>query len=82
MIEAAGLATEMRDRGRDSRRAAQLQRVLRLLELRCADPDLNAEKVAGEFAMSVRALHQLFEPSGRTFHEQLTEARCAPRMPC
>jgi AraC-like DNA-binding protein len=52
-----------------------LQRVLRLLELRCADPDLNAEKVAGEFAMSVRALHQLFEPSGRTFHAQLTEAQ-------
>ena len=65
VADAAGLAPEMRDRGRDSRRAAQLQRVLRLLELRCADPDLNVEKVAGEFAMSVRALHQLFEPSGK-----------------
>ena len=75
VADAAGLAPEMRDRGRDSRRAAQLQRVLRLLELHCTDPELNAEKVAGQFAMSVRALHQLFEPSGNTFHEQLTEAR-------
>ena len=75
VADAAGLAPEMRERGRDSRRAAQLQRVQRLLELRCTDFDLNAEKVAGEFAMSLRALHQLFEPSGMTFHEQLTEAR-------
>jgi AraC-like DNA-binding protein len=75
VADAAGLAPEMRERGRDSRRAAQLQRVLRLLEMRCSDPDLNAETVAGEFAMSLRALHQLFEPSGRTFHEQLTDAR-------
>jgi AraC-like DNA-binding protein len=63
------------DSGGGSRRAAQLQRVLRLLELRCTDLDLNAEKVANEFAMSLRALHQLFEPSGSTFHEELTEAR-------
>jgi AraC-like DNA-binding protein len=75
VADAAGLAPELRERGRDSRRAAQLQRVLRLLELRCADPELNAEKVATEFAVSLRALHQLFEPSGHTFHEQLTQAR-------
>jgi AraC-like DNA-binding protein len=75
VADAAGLSPEMRERGRDSRRAAQLQRVLRLLERRCTDPDLNAEKAASESAMSVRALHQLFEPSGSTFHEKLTEAR-------
>jgi transcriptional regulator GlxA family with amidase domain len=65
----------MRERGRESRRAAQLLRVQRWLELHCTDADLNAETVAGEFAMSLRALHQLFEPSGTSFHEQLTDAR-------
>jgi transcriptional regulator GlxA family with amidase domain len=75
VADAAGLSPEMRERGRESRRAAQLLRVQRWLELHCTDADLNAETVAGEFAMSLRALHQLFEPSGTSFHEQLTDAR-------
>ncbi len=75
VADAAGLSPEMRGRGRDSRRAAQLQRVVRWLESHCTDADLNAEKAAAAFAMSLRALHQVFEPSGSTFHEQLTEAR-------
>jgi len=75
VADAAGLAPEMRERGRDSRRAALLQRMLRWIEVHCSDLDLNAEKAASEFAMSLRALHQLFEPSGSTFHEHLTELR-------
>jgi AraC-like DNA-binding protein len=75
VADAAGLAPEMRERGRQSRRAAQLQRVLRWLGMHCTDPELNAEKTAAEFAMSLRALHQLFEPSGSSFHAQLTDAR-------
>jgi AraC-like DNA-binding protein len=73
----AGLAPEMRERGRSSRRAAQLQRVTRLIELRCGDPGLSADKVAAEFAISPRTLHQLFEPSGTSFHEELTRLRLA-----
>lgn len=75
VADAAGLAPEMRERGRESRRAAQLQRVLRLIEQRCTDAALDAERVAAEFAMSLRALHHLFEPSSSTFHQQLTQAR-------
>jgi transcriptional regulator GlxA family with amidase domain len=73
----AGLAPEMHDRGRESRRAAQLQRVLRLIELRSAEPDLSPEKAASDIAVSLRTLHQLFEPTGSSFHECLTQQRLA-----
>ncbi|HEY2976561.1 MAG TPA: helix-turn-helix domain-containing protein [Burkholderiaceae bacterium] len=77
VANAAGLAPEMRERGRTERRAAQLQRVLRLIELRSAEPDLCAESVARDAAISLRTLHQLFEPSGTSFHEKLTQQRLA-----
>lgn len=77
VANAAGMAPELRERGREERRAAQLQRVLRLMELRCTDAELTAERVAVQFAISLRGLHQLFEPSGSTFHEQLTSLRLA-----
>jgi AraC-like DNA-binding protein len=73
----AGLAPEMREQGRQGRRAAQLQRVMRQIELRASDPELSTEKMAAEFAMSLRALHQLFELSDCTFQEYLTKARLA-----
>jgi len=47
------------------------------MEQRCAEPDLCAETVARDAAISLRTLHQLFEPSGTTFHEQLTQHRLA-----
>jgi AraC-like DNA-binding protein len=75
VADAAGLAPELRERGRLARRAALLQRVQRWLELHCTDAQLSADQAAREFALSLRALHQLFEPSGATFHEQLTQAR-------
>lgn len=70
-----GLAPEMRERGREGRRAAQLQRCLRLIELRADDPALNAARMAAELAMSPRALHLLFEGTGRTFQETLVQVR-------
>ncbi|MBP6852473.1 MAG: helix-turn-helix domain-containing protein [Rhodoferax sp.] len=73
----AGLAPEMRDHGRLGRRAALLHRVLRQIELRATDPDLSPGAMADEFALSLRALHQLFELSDRTFHECLTQVRLA-----
>lgn len=73
----AGLAPELREQGRLGRRTAQLQRVMRQMEMRASDPELSTEKVAAEFAMSLRALHQLFELSDSTFQEYLTQLRLA-----
>ena len=77
VADTAGLAPEMRERGRSERRAAQLQRALQLIERRGAEPDLSAEGVAAELAISLRSLHQLFEPSGTSFHQRLVQQRLA-----
>jgi len=73
----AGLAPEMHEHGRLGRRAAQLQRVLRQIELRAADPDLSPATMAAELALSLRALHQLCKLADKTFHEHLTQVRLA-----
>ena len=71
----AGMAPEMHAQGRQGRRAAQLQRVMRQMALRAGDPALGPEKLAAEFAMSLRSLHQLFELSDNTFQAHLTRLR-------
>lgn len=70
-----GLAPEMHAQGREARRAARMERCLRLIELRADDPALNAATLAAELAMSPRALHLLFEGTGRTFQETLVQLR-------
>ena len=47
------------------------------VELRCADMALTPERVATDFGLSLRALHQLFELSDHSFHEFLTRTRLA-----
>jgi AraC family transcriptional activator of tynA and feaB len=77
LANAAGITPELREQGRLGRRAAMLQRVMRQVELRAAEPDLNAEKIAAEFSISLRGLHQLFACSKTTFHEYLMDVRVA-----
>jgi len=72
---AAGIAPELRDAGREAIRAAALQRILRHLDRHYADPELSPARVASTLGMSVRKLHMLFGPSGRTFGEWLLEKR-------
>ena len=72
-----GAAPQMQAQGRDARRAAQLLQVQRQIELRAADHTLNPETLATELALSLRGLHQLFEPAEHTFHEYLTLTRLA-----
>jgi AraC-like DNA-binding protein len=74
---AVGASPEMREQYPKARRQALLQRVMRSVELNAADPALTSERVAREFSMSVRSLHQLFALSDTTFHEVLTRARLA-----
>jgi AraC-like DNA-binding protein len=71
----AGLAPQAHDRGRDARRAARLQQAVRYLERRACDPALDAKRAASDLAMSVRALHQLFEGADATFHDQVNRVR-------
>lgn len=75
VADTVGMAPEMREHGRSERRAALLQRARQLIERRSAEPDLNAESVAHDLAVSLRTLHQLFEPSGTTFHQHLVQQR-------
>lgn len=72
-----GASPEMKEQGLLARREALLQRVMRQVELDAADPELGSTRVARQFAISLRALHQLFEQSDTTFHEFLTRARLA-----
>ncbi|OSZ76059.1 helix-turn-helix transcriptional regulator [Hydrogenophaga sp. IBVHS1] len=77
VAEVAGAAASAPEPTRLARRRALLQQVMRDVELRCSDMALTPERVAIEFGMSVRALHQLFELSDHSFHEFLTRTRLA-----
>ena len=58
-----------------ARRRALLQRVMRAIELQADDADLNPERLANQFGLSLRSLHHLFEPMNLSFHEFLTRTR-------
>jgi len=77
VANAAGATAEMRDQSPLARRRALLQQVMRQIELHATDLDMSSARVAHEFSISLRTLHQLFEASGTTFHECLTHARLA-----
>lgn len=75
VVNSAGLAPDLHEQARPARRAALLQRALRIIELRAADPDLDAAGLAAELCLSLRALHQLFESTGCSVHERITQQR-------
>lgn len=77
VANAVGATPEMREHGPLSRRRALLQRVMRHMQLHAGDPDMGSTRLAREFSVSLRTLHQLFEMSGTTVHECLTDARLA-----
>jgi len=56
-------------------RAANLARAKRIVQKRCADPDLTLSYIAKECGLSLRYLHNLFKDDGRTFGEFLMNAR-------
>ncbi len=60
---------------RQARRDAQLQRVLRQIELCAGDFELTPRKLAQDLAISPRKLHQLFGGLDTSFHEHLTRVR-------
>jgi AraC-like DNA-binding protein len=56
-------------------RLARLAEAQRYINLHLADPGLTPEKAAAGLKISVRQLHNLFEPSGATFSRYLTHRR-------
>ena len=77
VANAAGATAQMREQGPLARRQALLQQLMRHVEQHAPDLDLSSVRLAREFSISLRTLHQLFEMSGTTFHEHLTRARLA-----
>jgi AraC-like DNA-binding protein len=55
--------------------AARQSAVIEMIRRRASEPGLDPARVAEQLGMSVRYLHRLLEPTGRTFSEHLLEQR-------
>jgi AraC-like DNA-binding protein len=75
VANSAGLAPDLHEQARPARRAALLQRALRAIEMRAAEPELDAVVLARELSVSLRSLQQLFENTGCSVHERITQQR-------
>lgn len=75
VADAVGFNAGQSEPFRLARRRALLQRVMRQTELQSSDMGLTPERVASEFGLSVRSLHQLFELSEHSFQEFLARTR-------
>ncbi len=56
-------------------RGARLDRARRIIERRLGEADLTPAMVATELRISLRAMHMLFEPTGRSFTQYLVMRR-------
>lgn len=77
VAHAAGATPADHEPARLARRRARLQQALRVVEQRASDMQLAPAQVARECGVSLRTLHLLFEGTGQSFHEHLTQARLA-----
>jgi AraC-like DNA-binding protein len=77
VANAVGATPEMREHGPLARRRALLQQVMRHVQLHATDTDMDAARLARDFSLSLRTLHQLFEMADTTLHEYLTRERLA-----
>ena len=55
--------------------AARQSAVIEMIRRRAGEPGIDPARVAEQLGMSVRYLHRLLEPTGRTFSEHLLERR-------
>jgi AraC-like DNA-binding protein len=55
--------------------AARQSALIEMIRRRASEPGLDPARVAEQLGMSVRYLHRLLEPTGRTFSEHLLEQR-------
>lgn len=75
VANAVGGTPDMREHGPLARRRALLQQIKRHMELHAADADMGVDRLAREFQLSPRTLHQLFELSELTLSGHLTLLR-------
>ncbi|WP_313601246.1 helix-turn-helix transcriptional regulator [Rhizobium sp.] len=77
---AYGLDARSCDELRTSLLEARRARAQLFIALRCADPGLNARKVADHLAISLRSLHLAFEPTGISVSAVIMKARLTQAM--
>jgi AraC-like DNA-binding protein len=79
-LVALALGTEGETRVVAEQRSAQVVRraaIMQAIETSMADPDLSATTVAARLGITVRYVHHLLEPTGRTFSEHLLDRQLA-----
>jgi AraC-like DNA-binding protein len=69
------IALSLNPRAYNSHRTGLLELLRRHLDMNCADPTLNPEKVAEKFGISASYLYRLFASSDTSFAEYLLEQR-------
>lgn len=72
---ACGASEEGRWSGRDSLRAARLERAKGHIDRHLAEPGLTPASTAAALGISVRHLHLLFEPTGTSFAQYVARQR-------
>jgi transcriptional regulator GlxA family with amidase domain len=72
---ACGASEERRSRGRDSLRAARLEAAKHHIDQHLAEPGLTPGSTAAALGISLRHLHLLFEPTGISFAQYVTQRR-------
>jgi AraC-like DNA-binding protein len=72
---ACGASEEGRWNGRDALRAARLEAAKQYIEQHLAEPDLTPANTAAALGISLRQLHLLFEPTGTSFAQYVTQRR-------
>jgi len=75
MALACGASEEGRWSGQDALRTARLEAAKRYIEQHLAKPDLVPGTAAAALGISLRNLHLLFEPTGTTFAQYVTQRR-------
>jgi AraC-like DNA-binding protein len=70
-----GASEEGRWSGRDALRLARLEATKRYIEQHLAEPGLTPGNAAAALGISLRQLHLLFEPSGTSFAQYVTQRR-------
>jgi AraC-like DNA-binding protein len=72
---ACGASEEGRWSGRESLRAARLEAAKRYIDQHLAEPGLTPATTAAALGISLRHLHVLFEPTGTSFSQYVTQRR-------
>lgn len=75
MALACGASEEGRWSGREAVWAARLEATKRYFEQHLAEPDLKPGTAAVALGISLRQLHVLFEPTGISFAQYVTQRR-------